>query len=60
MAKHYLGQKKILEINPAHPIMEGLLERVEKDVDDPVIAETVRVLYESTLLTSGYGLPNTM
>jgi len=60
MRKHYMNQKKILEINPAHPIMEGLLARVISGDDEDVTKQTVKVLYETTLLTSGYAVPNTM
>lgn len=44
--------------------MEGLLDRVVrgegKDDKETVLKETVHVLYETTLLTSGYAVPNTM
>lgn len=57
MREFYLKQKKILEINPAHPIMHGLLAKVEKGADDS-LKETVHVLYETTLLVSGFQVPN--
>ncbi|KAJ3091347.1 hypothetical protein HK102_000884 [Quaeritorhiza haematococci] len=56
MRNFYLRQKKILEINPHHPIMETLLTKVEADTADKTTEEAVRVLYETTLLRSGYSM----
>ncbi|TPX34206.1 hypothetical protein SmJEL517_g03109 [Synchytrium microbalum] len=63
MKDFYSKQKKILEINPTHPIITSLLAKVEK-IDsmspDEVshLIETVHVLYETTLLRSGWDLKN--
>jgi HSP90 family molecular chaperone len=48
-----MGGKKVLEINPAHPIIKELLERVNDGVDDDT-KDLATILYESALLNSGY------
>ncbi|ORZ16470.1 Hsp90 protein-domain-containing protein [Absidia repens] len=49
-------QKKTLEINPAHPIIKTLLERVESEDVDSDMTDLVTVLYETTSIRSGYPL----
>ncbi|ORX58764.1 heat shock protein Hsp90 [Hesseltinella vesiculosa] len=49
-------QKKTLEINPSHPVIETLLERVESNETDDDLASLVTVLYETTMVRSGYAL----
>ncbi|KAI8369541.1 Hsp90 protein-domain-containing protein [Radiomyces spectabilis] len=49
-------QKKTLEINPNHPIVKTLLERVEADDTDQDTTEMVTILYETTAIRSGYPL----
>ncbi|CAO3586496.1 unnamed protein product [Absidia cylindrospora] len=49
-------QKKTLEINPAHPIIKTLLERVESEDVDSDMTDLVTVLYETTAIRSGYPL----
>lgn len=51
------GSKKILEINPGHPIMKELLERV-KEAPDSETEELVKTLTETALINSGYVLEN--
>ncbi|CAG8479992.1 6251_t:CDS:2 [Paraglomus occultum] len=55
MAKFYANQKKILEINPNHPLILGLLEKAKSGFDDET-KELVHVLYETNLIRSGYQL----
>ncbi|KAF8936893.1 hypothetical protein BGZ47_009282 [Haplosporangium gracile] len=54
------SQKKILEINPGHPLIIGMLERASKDPkgfeDDKHFQEMAKVLYDITLVRSGYTL----
>jgi len=47
--------KRVLEINPRHPIIKELLERVKEDAGQET-AEYATVLYEAALLNSGYSL----
>ncbi|EAS03085.1 heat shock protein HSP90 (macronuclear) [Tetrahymena thermophila SB210] len=49
------NQKKILEINPNHPAIKELLERVKEDPDSQT-EEIANVLYEGALVNSGYSL----
>ncbi|KAL0096150.1 Hsp90 protein-domain-containing protein [Phycomyces blakesleeanus] len=56
MLQFMLSQKKTLEINPAHPIVKTLLDRVENDDIDQDTEEMVTVLYETTAIRSGYPL----
>lgn len=50
--------KKNFEINPHHPIIKELLERVKDNPDDVDTAEMSYLLYETALLNSGYLLEN--
>jgi len=61
MSMYMATQKKIMEINPKHPIIKALLERSQhEDADkDEILEETARVLMETTLLRSGYNLKDT-
>ncbi|KAF9365877.1 hypothetical protein BGX34_007826 [Mortierella sp. NVP85] len=58
------NQKKILEINPGHPLILGLLERASKDPDgfetDIYFQEMTKVLYDITLIRSGYSLKDSV
>jgi heat shock protein beta len=52
---------KVLEINPKSPLIEGLLERVldlpeEDSYDAQELRETVRVLFDTTLVRSGFSV----
>jgi heat shock protein beta len=47
-------KKKVLEINPKHPIINNLLERVLEDKHDPQLKENTVLLFELTQLRSGF------
>ena len=51
-----MNQKKILEINPRHPLIKELQRRVENEDHDETTADLARVLYETAVLRSGYAL----
>ncbi|GAA5938814.1 hypothetical protein JCM1841_001128 [Sporobolomyces salmonicolor] len=55
-------QKKNFEINPKHPLIERLLEKVEEAETDEGAAdelrETVNVLWQTALLKSSYAVPD--
>jgi molecular chaperone HtpG len=50
---NYMIGKKHLELNPNHDIVKTLLEKVESDSD---IKDVVLLLYETSLLSSGFTL----
>lgn len=50
----YANAKKILEINPHHPSIKELFERVKEDPEDQDTKELARVLYEGAAINSGY------
>jgi len=52
----YLNQKKILEINPKHPIVMKLLDIVTENKQDTKSEDIVKVLFESASLSSGYSI----
>ena len=56
----YMSAKKHLEINPDHKIVQTLAERVEADKNDKSIKDLVFLLYETSLLSSGFSLENPM
>ncbi|KAJ1536425.1 hypothetical protein HK096_010696 [Nowakowskiella sp. JEL0078] len=54
MQTYYNKMKKTLQINPYHPIMENLLEKINSDKVDLDTKATAMVLYEMSLLRSGF------
>jgi len=55
-AHMFHSQKKILEINPSHPIIQALLKKVEADKNDPNAKDIADLLFDAALLTSGWTL----
>ena len=45
--------KRILELNPGHPLVTGLKEAHTTDKDDPALTETAELLYGMALLAEG-------
>lgn len=52
----YMAAKKHLEINPDHPIMETLRQKAEADKNDKAVKDLVVLLFETSLLSSGFNL----
>lgn len=50
----YLNQKKTLEINPRHPLIKELRQRVQKDTEEQSTLDLAQVLYDTAVLRSGY------
>jgi molecular chaperone HtpG len=50
--------KRILELNPAHPLVTGLRTAHEQRADDPALPETAELLYGTALLAEGGDLDN--
>jgi molecular chaperone HtpG len=45
--------KRILELNPTHPLVTGLREAHDARGDDPALVETAELLYGTALLAEG-------
>jgi heat shock protein beta len=56
----YAGQKKTLEINPRHPVVKDLLERVKADKEDKLAVNTANLLFETSTLRSGFVLKDSV
>uniref|UniRef100_A0A3Q0SMS2 Endoplasmin n=1 Tax=Amphilophus citrinellus TaxID=61819 RepID=A0A3Q0SMS2_AMPCI len=56
---YYASQKKTLEINPKHPLVKQLLNRVNADAEDQTASDLAVVLFETATLRSGYQLVDT-
>uniref|UniRef100_A0A1A9ZSK6 Heat shock protein 83 n=1 Tax=Glossina pallidipes TaxID=7398 RepID=A0A1A9ZSK6_GLOPL len=52
----YMSGKKHLEINPDHPIIETLRQKAEVDKNDKGVKDLVILLFETSLLSSGFSL----
>ena len=48
--------KRILELNPDHPLITGLRQAHQERPDDPTVAETAELLYGTALLAEGGAL----
>jgi len=55
-SKSFLTEKKILEVNPKHPIILSLLDTINEGKQDSVTEDIAKILYESSSLSSGYSL----
>jgi molecular chaperone HtpG len=51
-----LVSKRILELDPNHPLVTGLRKAHEDRGDDPAVAETADLLYGTALLAEGGAL----
>lgn len=56
---YYLNQRKVLEINPRHPLMKELLRRVEIDDNDSHAKDMALMMFRTATLRSGYMLRET-
>merc|ERR1712078_832347 len=52
----YMAAKKHLEVNPDHPIIETLRGKAEADKNDKSVKDLVHLLFETSLLSSGFTL----
>ncbi|MEW5745867.1 MAG: molecular chaperone HtpG [Nitrospirota bacterium] len=53
MGQEIPAHKRILEINPGHPLLETMQRMFEKDGRDPVLKEYIGLLYDQAALLEG-------
>jgi molecular chaperone HtpG len=52
----YMVSKKTLELNPRHKIVDELRKKAEVDQSDKTVKDLVWLMYETSILTSGFSL----
>merc|ERR1712188_21193 len=52
----YMASKKTMEINPMHAIIEALRARAEEDKNDKTVKDLIWLLFDTSVLTSGFSL----
>lgn len=55
-AMEYMRGRRILEINPDSPVIAQLKRTFEAAPAGPAVSQTVELLYETALLTSGFAV----
>merc|ERR1711998_680940 len=49
-----MSGRKTLEVNPNHPVVVDLLNKIKADKENPAALDTAQVLFQTALIESGY------
>merc|ERR1712005_34121 len=49
-----MSGRKTLEVNPNHPVVIDLLNKIKDDKENPAAMDTAQVLFQTALIESGY------
>merc|ERR1712017_36670 len=55
----YMMSKKTMEVNPTNSIISALREKAEADQSDKTVKDLIWLMYDTSLLTSGFSLEET-